>query len=169
MRLCLEKLSSVTAVPRPACWDPRRPRLSYGRCNLGTAAAQNLWGAGWLMSPAFRLDSVWDTHGWNFAGSEMRAGRFPSFSPSRPPVTQCLPLLTCLLQGGTCPSLVAPHFIPHHLLLCLFWPHQSIPITCCLTVSHHSALLSSLWIYTARTWLPVGLGHTRHLHHSCGR
>lgn len=32
--------------PVPARWELRRPRLSYGPRDLGTAAAQNLWGAG---------------------------------------------------------------------------------------------------------------------------
>ena len=32
--------------PVPARWELRRPRLSYGPHDLGTAAAQNLWGAG---------------------------------------------------------------------------------------------------------------------------
>lgn len=76
MRLCLEKPSSITAVLRPACWDPRRPRLSYGHCNLGTAGAQNLWGAGVANEPCFqtgfclrhtrlKLCWFWD-EGWPF-------------------------------------------------------------------------------------------------------
>ena len=92
----------------------------------------------------------------------MRAGHFPSSSPSRPPVTQCLPLLTCLLQGGTCPSLW-PLTLSHIIFFSAFFFTTSTPITCCLTVSRHSALLSNLCIYT------YGLGHTQCLHHSCGQ
>lgn len=59
----------------------------------------------------------------------MRAGHFPSSSPSRPPVTQCLPLLTCLLQGGTCPSLW-PLTLSHIIFFSAFFFTTSV-------YSHH--------------------------------
>lgn len=99
----------------------------------------------------------------------MGAGRVPSSSPSRPLVTQCLPLLTCLLQGGACPSLVAPHFIPHHLLLHFFFTMSvychHLLFNCFPSLCSAQRPLS----YTSRTRLPAGLGHARRLHHRCGQ